>query len=925
MMINRRAVVLIFLIFIGTFLSAANTVTPTSLNFTATAGGAAPAAQTLMVSAPSGASLPIVISVAVKTTDGTAWLKTTPTTATLTTASDSSNFSVSVDPSKLKAGAFTGTLTFSFSGGALNVDVPVTLNLGAGGTVSPTSLSFTAQEGTDATAQQLMLASAIAGTWSASQTVTPSGNTQNDHWLSVPLAGTLPGPLTVAVASSKLPPGTYNGIVSIAISGATTMVPVTLTVSPAPPGHLAVSQPFFNYIVPSGTAAAPVYMSVTNTGGTSINWTATAQLLNGSSWLSIFPSSGTTTLHSPSPFQFTLDPSKLPSGVFNAIITFTDGVTTIPVPVQLTVSGHPTLISDQTGLTFNAVQGTTLTPAQILSIVPTVPLSATDSLSWTASVITGSSIFHLLPASGTVTKATPNVTLVVADATGLAPGAYYGVIKLQPGDSTAAATLVSLALVVVSSGNQQLSVYPRGLVFVAPQGGAAPSAQNLTVSTLSSTAVPVSFLTAVDGKALTTSFLPTPATPVSIGNTAVTESIGVKQAGLTPGVYQGTVLAYVTGAGSSRSQSVTVYLVVPFGSTNSAQSINGPKAAACAASQVITVVRNPGANFSATAGLPTNLEVLLIDDCGVPQTSATVQATFSNGDPAVSLINVGNGIYSATWKPVMPNAAAITFQSTQLPLATVTQVVNGAVNVNSAPPPAISSGGAVNGASFSLAGGLAPCSIVSIFGSNLATASGMGSSLPLVTTLNNSKISIGGIDAPFFYASATQVNVQVPCELPVNTQTQAVARLINGSVEADSIPESVTISEVQPAIFLANAPSTQGVILNNPALQIVDNTHPAAAGDVLTIYCTGLGAVTPAVATGVAALGGTNTSVAKNTVTATIGGVSATVLFAGLTPGLVGLGQVNLTVPAGVKAGSSVPVILTQKGVSSPVVTIAVK
>lgn len=83
-----------------------------------------------------------------------------------------------------------------------------------------------------------------------------------------------------------------------------------------------------------------------------------------------------------------------------------------------------------------------------------------------------------------------------------------------------------------------------------------------------------------------------------------------------------------------------------------------------------------------------------------------------------------------------------------------------------------------------------------------------------------------------------------------------------------------------------------------PALNTASN--PASAGDALEIYCTGLGPVSPSVIAGTPA-SSTTLSYTGNTVTATVGGKNAQVLFAGLAPGYVGLYQVNVTVPAGIR------------------------
>jgi adhesin/invasin len=99
---------------------------------------------------------------------------------------------------------------------------------------------------------------------------------------------------------------------------------------------------------------------------------------------------------------------------------------------------------------------------------------------------------------------------------------------------------------------------------------------------------------------------------------------------------------------------------------------------------------------------------------------------------------------------------------------------------------------------------------------------------------------------------------------------------------------------------------------------------PAHAGDALVIYCTGLGAVAPAVPAGAAAPS-LPLSRTVNPVTVTIGTQSAQPFYAGLTPGYSGLYQVNVIVPAGIAAGANVPVVLSAGGALSPPVTIAVQ
>ncbi len=88
----------------------------------------------------------------------------------------------------------------------------------------------------------------------------------------------------------------------------------------------------------------------------------------------------------------------------------------------------------------------------------------------------------------------------------------------------------------------------------------------------------------------------------------------------------------------------------------------------------------------------------------------------------------------------------------------------------------------------------------------------------------------------------------------------------------------------------------------------VTTAKPAVAGETVVLYGTGFGPVDKPVASGAASPLNPPANT-KTPVTAKIGGVTATVGFAGLVPGAVGLYQVNVVVPSGVPSGSAALVL----------------
>jgi uncharacterized protein (TIGR03437 family) len=243
--------------------------------------------------------------------------------------------------------------------------------------------------------------------------------------------------------------------------------------------------------------------------------------------------------------------------------------------------------------------------------------------------------------------------------------------------------------------------------------------------------------------------------------------------------------------------------------------------------------------------------------------------------------------------------------------------------------PTLGAGSIVNGASFAQAaaanGAIAPGALVSAFGSNLASATQAGLSVPLTTNLNGSSLTFfagsSAFAAPLFFVSTGQINAQVPFNVPLNSAITAQVNF-NGQV---STPISVSVISVSPGIFynVDSNGNDVGAIIHNSTFAAITASNPAVPGEYVDIFCTGLGAVSPAAASG-APGPSSPTSNTVATPTVTLAGQAITPVFSGLAPNFVGLYQVAFQIPANAPAGTQ-NVSLTINGVTSNVVTMIVQ
>jgi uncharacterized protein (TIGR03437 family) len=245
-------------------------------------------------------------------------------------------------------------------------------------------------------------------------------------------------------------------------------------------------------------------------------------------------------------------------------------------------------------------------------------------------------------------------------------------------------------------------------------------------------------------------------------------------------------------------------------------------------------------------------------------------------------------------------------------------------------PPAVNVSGIVNNANYAPGSdALAPGSIAAIFGTNLTDGTSCvppscnptfdnGNPRRLRTLMAGAQVTINNsiVPVPIFYATPNQLGIQIPTDLTGTTATVQVT--VAGQPAAS---QTISIDAFSPGIFSFNGDGQgPGAIIHANGTP-VSATSPAQRGEVVSIYATGLGQVTPAVPTG-ALPSGTVTTVTRPTVT--IDNISAEVQFSGLPECCVGLNQVNVRVPANARAGSSILVTLFISGKRSNTVTIAI-
>jgi hypothetical protein len=431
---------------------------PTAFTFDAVQGGANPVDQVLSITNGGTGTLNWSVS------DNAAWLTLNP----LSGFGDGST-TLSVNTTGLIAGTYNATVTVTDPAADNSPQTAnVTLNISEPSpfvVLDPTSFTFDAvQDGANPAGQALNITNGGGGTlhWTA---------TDDAPWLSEdPASGTGDGSTTLNVDITGLAAGTYNATVTVLDDlekDAMAVATVTLNVSALPP-HIVLDPTAFTFdAVQGGSNPADQMLSITNSGGGSLNWTVS----DDAAWLSLNPVSGS----GDGSAALSVNIAGLTAGTYNAIVTVTDAAAdNSPQSATVTLNiaePAPLIVLDPTEMFFVATLGGANPAIQVLHITN----GGGGTLNWTG--VDDADWLTLDPTSGVGNS---DVELS-ADITGLAAGVYDATVTIT---DVAAANNPQTMLVhlTINEAPPTIDLNPTAFTFDAVAGGSNPVDQTLNIT-----------------------------------------------------------------------------------------------------------------------------------------------------------------------------------------------------------------------------------------------------------------------------------------------------------------------------------------------------------------------------------------------------------------------------------------------------------
>ena len=876
-------------------------ISPGSLSFSAQLGASQPAPQSLQVS--SGGS-GVNYSVSAATSSGGNWLSYgvssyyTPGTV-----------NVYVNPAVVTAaGTYNGTLTITATGlsGSPAV-IPVSFTVtGNALSVSPIFTTTTLPAGVVNFSYAAVTLTATGGATPYAWTATglPPG-------LIISSAGVVSGTPTVAgvynptftVTDNSSPRQTAQATLGLTITelSITTLTPSTATAGGSAFTLTVDGAGFVNASIVqwNGTALTTTYVSATQ-----LTATVPPSLIAsvGTSSITVINPSGA--FSSPAIFTIiapsitNLNPSTATAGGAAFVLSvngtgFVSGstvqwngtrlITTFVGATQLTATVPANLIAS-----VGAANITVVNPGGATSAATPFMISVTPTLS------------SLIPSSAAAGGAA--FTLTIAGA-GFVPGT-----TVQWNGTALSTTYVSGAQLTASAPASLIASVGTANVTVLNPDGAVSNALSFTIGTslrITSASLPAGTV----GTAYSQAVLATAGAPPY-------SNWVLNSGSLPPGLTLNGASGLISGLPSSATGSPFSFTVIVKDSTGVS---SPPQSLSIAISQPV------GLTIITSSPLPTSTvggayALSFAAASGVtPYKSWAIVAGAI--PPGTSLSTLGNLIGLLSGTPTAAGAFSFTVQVTDNAGATATKQFD--LAINPAGTVTVSASGIVNSASY-VGGGVAPGEIILIFGSGMGPNTLVGLQLDangvVAKTLAGAQVFFDNVPAPLVYVQANQVSAIVPYEVSGKTSTQVQVVYHGDSSAVLSVP----VLSAEPGIFTIDSSGSGGGAILNQDGTVNSPSNPAAVGSYVSVYATGEGQTDPAGVDG--SVEGWPPPQPVQKVTATVGGISTQVAYAGGSPGSVtGLLQVNLQIPPTLQSGSAFVVLNIGGATSQRGVTIVVQ
>jgi minor extracellular serine protease Vpr len=417
--------------------------------------------------------------------------------------------------------------------------------------------------------------------------------------------------------------------------------------------------------------------------------------------------------------------------------------------------------------------------------------------------------------------------------------------------------------------NVAATLDPAAISFGAP--ATLPASRNLTITNVSSASATFTLaVRSLSGES--SSRVQVTPTSVTLSPGATSQPITVSLSGTRPGPgsYEGFI--DVTGAGPTLHLPYTYFV------------------GSGVADNVLAIIGGTFLGYPGDTGYRNAMRV--IDPYGVPVTNLSTTFSVQTGGGKIEGGSTStDAIGTAAW--IVDIGPQLGDQIFVANAGGLTQRFEGFARR----PPVISGGGIVNAASQQLGAGIAPGSYISIYGSDLATTSAVFATPYLPLSLASVSVSFDAANGTFpgriHFVSPGQVNVFVPWELQGQTSVKIkVIWTFDTNYWTGLV--TVPVAPVSPGVFA----------ITDANGKVINSGNPAQRGGSIVIYANGLGALDRQPPTGEATPATTPLANTTASPTVTIGSASGQVIFSGLTPGSIGLYQVNVSIPTNAPTGS---------------------